>query len=206
MKRDWDGLAGIYGKSARSVKRWAAMGAPVDKPEEMAGWWAGNMSQRCPKNLLKVSKVEMELPVYEPAPQVPVGEWEVGLAATLGRMQELEVFIHREYQEAIRQKDDGRAKVAQKNLMDLASKVALLEEKNTAHLVKIRDLIPRLEAEMALSDFHQDFHGLLRGCGDRFFRAFGIEVTAENEVRWQEMMDGVCSKLQLEVFGEKHEG
>lgn len=227
MKRDWAGYAERYGVSERTCKRWAAHGddkndpCPLDQPEEMRGWWARTMSQRCPAKLLGAAvKGRLDEPKreYPPAPEmelpvqpvilkelqaVEVGE--VGIEATLKRLQEAEVHTHREYQDALKAGDEGKAKLAQKMFLDLAKQVAIAEEKAVAQRVRVRDLIPRLEAEVAIADFHQAFHGLLRGGADRFFRAFGVEVSAGNDEKWQVMMDGICETLQGEVFGEGSE-
>lgn len=202
MERDWEALAKLFGKSARSVKRWAAEGAPVDQAEEMAGWWDLNMKQRCPPALLRLAKVELELPKFVPPPPKPVEDGELGIEATLRRLQEAEVKTHREYEAAVIQGQDGKAATAKKHFMDLASKVALIEEKAIAQREKVRDLIPRIPAEMAIADFHQDFHGLLRGSAPRFFRAFGIVDNGENEALWHGMMDEICQALQREVFND----
>jgi hypothetical protein len=178
------------------------------------------MTQRCPAKLLGAvvtSRIDpapaieekrdfgpppaLELPVQERSELKAVDDSEYGIEATLKRVQESEVRTHQDYQEAIRAGNEGKAKLAQKMFLDLAKEVARVEEKVVAHRVRVRDLIPRLEAEVALADFHQAFHGTLRGGADRFFRAFGLDVTAENEELWQTMIDGICETLQAEVFG-----
>lgn len=141
-----------------------------------------------------------EPPAFIPREFKPVGDEEVGLAATHRRLQEAEVQTHRIYTEALLAGNDAQAKLALKSFTDLASQVASVEQKLNEQRVKTRDLIPRLEAGMQLSDFHQDFHGMLRGFGDQFMRAFGVPVTAENDVVWQGLIDSVCEHLQKEVF------
>lgn len=156
----------------------------------------------------------MELPVQpqkeKPAPPPlvprelkPVSEDELGLESTLHRLREAEVQAHRIYVEALAEGNDGKAKLAQKAFTDLAKQVADVEAKVIEQRKASRDLIPRVEAEMLIADFHQTFHGILRGFGDRFLREFGVPVTGDNDVKWQGMIDEVCRHLQQEVFAEE---
>lgn len=146
---------------------------------------------------------QKEVPTMIPRELQPVGLEEVGVEATLKRLQEAEVHAHRIYLKALEDGNDGLAKLALKSFTDLAAQVAAVEQKAIAQRVLTRDLVPRLEAEGIMSDFHQNFHGLLRGSGDSFCRAFGIPVTAENDEKWNLLIDSVCEQLQQEVFQEQ---
>lgn len=196
----------------------------MDDPEKMTEWWSRNMTHQVPAKLLaavvEVRKasasaevvstpdgqqtvVEDSQPPPPPTSTVelrPIGEHEVGLLATLNRLQESEVFAHRTYQEALQKGEEARAKMALKSFTDLASEVVKVQDRYAKHLEATRELIPRVEAESVLAELHGDLLTRLRGTSDTFFREFGIAVTPDNERRWQQLVDAFCGMLQEEVF------
>ena len=217
-----------YGTSERTVKRWVAQGKkagvmpPLDDVERMREWWAQVSPHRCPDKLLVAAMAAvpvakrglpaaplLELPVQKPKKEEPVavpralrevGEQERGTEASLARLKEAEVHAHEIYLEALRSGKDAQAKLALKSFADLSEQVAKLEGIVEARRIKNRDLIPRMEAETLLGDFHQEFMVRLRGFGDQVLRRYGIPATAENEAGWQELVDVLCTQLQQEVF------
>lgn len=230
FQQGWADYAERYGASPRTIQRWVAVGdkagnqVPLDDPETMPKWWAAVMSHQVPGKLLAAvvearkmaarppSEPSVDIPDPRPTEESkaqresapiemrPVGEHEVGLLATLNRLQESEVFAHRTYQEALQKGEEARAKMALKSFTDLASEVVKVQDRYAKHLEATRELIPRVEAESVLADLHGDILTRLRGLSDSVCREFGIAVSPDSERRWQKLVDAFCAMLQEEVF------
>jgi hypothetical protein len=163
------------------------------------------MSQRVPAKVLEaaaaVGPVEVKEPVNVPRAQVEsAGVDEVGIGATLKRLEDVEVHTHKAYCAAVQSGDAGAAAQHLKNYKDLAGEVVKVGEKYREDQVKRRDLVPRVEAAAVLADLHGGIAGEIRGKGDDVLRAYGLPVTPSNLAKWQELVDGLCAKLQGEVF------
>lgn len=214
----WAEWAALYGSSERTLKRWEHDGrakndpCPLGRPGEMPGWWARNMAQRVPAKVLAAAAAVaggVSAPVAPQANVVSVGrelqtasDDEVGIGATLKRLQDLEVDTHGVYLAALKSGDDGKAAMALKNYKDLAAEVVKVREKWRDDSVKMRDLIPRVEAEAVISEIHAGVMTRFRGSGEDFLRGLGVPVTPANLAKWQGLIDGLCSVLQKEVFDE----
>lgn len=205
----WAEWAVIYGKSERTLKRWDLEGrekndpCPLHNPAAVPGWWVRNMSQRVPPSVLAAAAA-VDVPVATASVGVVVGEAgddEVGIYATLKRLQDLEVFTHTAYKEAISQGQAGAAGMALKSFKDLASEVVKVREKWRDDQVKMRALVPRVEAEAVFSEIHVSILTRFRGMAEDVFRLFGMPMTPQLLARWNELIDVLCTDLQREVLG-----
>ena len=216
-KPRWAEWAALYGSSERTLKRWAAHGrdqgdeCPMGVPAQMPGWWSRNMTQRIPHKVLLAAGpgavVVERKPDQGPAavlmdPREFVGatDAEMGIEATLRRLEDSEVFAHRTYTEAITAGDQSKALIAERSFRQLAAEKVKVEEKVREARIASRDLIPREEAELRIADVHGDLILRFRGMADRVCRAYGVPVTAETEATWLDLVDEFCEALLAEVL------
>jgi hypothetical protein len=127
-------------------------------------------------------------------------EAEMGLEATLRRLEDSEVFAHGMYRDAIESGDTNKALIAERSFRQLAAEKVKVEGKVVEARLAARDLVPRMEAEARISDVHGDLNLRFRGMGDKICRAFGLPVTPENEAKWQDLADDLCAVLLEEVL------
>jgi hypothetical protein len=216
-KPRWAEWAELYGSSERTLKRWAAHGrdrgddCPLGAPPEMPGWWSRNMAQRIPHKVLlaagpgagPVTVAKKEAAAEVPAELrefVTATEGEMGIEATLRRLEDSEVYAHKLYRDALTANDQSKALIAERSFRQLAAEKVKVEEKVREARIKARDLIPREEAEARIADVHGDLILRFRGMADRLCRAYGLPVTAESEAKWLDLVDEFCVALREEVL------
>jgi hypothetical protein len=221
-KPRWEEWAVLYGSSPLTLKRWAAHGrdraddCPLEVAAEMPGWWSRNMAQRIPHKVLLAAQSAGWKPGHAvavaAAPVVIPGDLaeplkfeearadEMGIEATLKRLEDMEIFANRTYKEAIAVGDQNKALIAERSFRQLAAEKVKVEEKVRAARLAARDLIPRQEAEARIAEVHGDLILRFRGLGDRVCRSFGQPVTAESEAKWLDLVDEFCIALREEVL------
>jgi len=198
-----DVYAARYGVSIRTIKRWAKNGAPFDEPERMAADWSKKMTQRVPDAIAcKPVKVEqVDLPeVKPPVELLPVGDDEVGVMASLKRLNNAEVLAYRKYEDALKAGDTGEIRAALRNWNDISTQARPMVKVAREDELARRELIPRSVAEAAMVEVHQPIMAGFRGMFDDVCRAFGVVKSVENDSKWNEMIDVVCDRLKKEVF------
>lgn len=202
-----------YGVSLRTVKRWAEKEPPFDEPEKMAGWWSKNMTQRVPASIsggvvpavAEVKEVELIPEEAAPPPVVelsPVGDEEVGIGATQKRLRNAEVLAYRKYLEVLKGSDAGEIRAALRNWNDISGQVRTITKVARDDEMARKELIPRTVAEAAMAELHQPIVAGFRGLFPDLCRAFGVSPAAESEARWNDLVDGVCDRLNKEVFSD----
>ncbi len=170
------------------------------------------MAQRIPHKVLLAGggdgPAEVKLPAG-PLPEVramPQRQFvaargdEMGIEATLRRLEDSEVFAHQTYQDAIKANDNSKALIAERSFRQLAAEKVKVEEKVREARLKMRDLIPREEAECRIAEIHGDLILRFRGMADKICRSFGLPVTAESEAKWLDLVDELCVSLREEVL------
>ena len=189
-----------YGVSIRTIKRWAKKKAPLDEPELMAAFWSKTMTQRVPDSIACVEKAD-ELPVVAPPVELlPVGDDEVGVGATQKRLRNAEVLAYRKYETAMQTNDAGEIRAALRNWNDISAQVRTMTKVAREDELARKELISRTVAEAILVEVHQPIMAGMRGMFDDLCRAFAVDRNAENEARWNVLVDVVCERLNKEVF------
>jgi hypothetical protein len=210
-KRDWERLASIYGKSARTLKRYDQDGrkagdlCPLEEPGKMAGWWQKHMKQQVPAWLSKAAAaaavVESGAIAAEPVADVPpedpeeaedveVLAEEMGLEKTLERLAKMEVRLSRQASKP------GQNKA----WLDTISRMGTVAEKLRVEGERLGKLWPRDKVEEAIHAFHGPIEREIRLLYRTMCTALGLPPTPENEAKWNEEVDTLFRHFGEEVF------
>ena len=206
--RDWDELERVYGKSARTLKRYDQTGrqvgdpCPLEEPEKMPDWWQKHMKQQVPAVILAAAKgkaapaaaVEVKSePVNEPDEtpmDEPVGEDEMGLERTLERLARVEVQLSRKATKS------GQTKA----WLDTVSRMSTVAEKLRIEAVRVGKLLPRDQVEEAIHSFHGPVEREIRLLYREMCSVLGLPPSPEREAKWNEAVDAVFRKFSEEVL------
>lgn len=218
--------AARYGAAERSVKRWAAHGrkvgdpCPLDDPAGLRDWWGRNMTHKVPGKILAACAMTgdlLELPKVKPkaaevaAPPEPpeplemaeIGAGDRGIGQELRRAEERAWYAHQAWVAAMAARDEDKVAFAQRQCASAAEAVRKIQKDATDEGIRLRNYVPRLEAEQVLGEFGQELLSRVRGMIDGVARALGVPVDAGLEARWGAEVDQLCEALQAEVFTEE---
>lgn len=174
-------IAGEYGVSVPTLKRWKGRGAPVSRPLELLDWWRANMKnepgkilEACERLQAAAAEVESVLEGKEPAgPVVPppsetrqVRIGEVAVAGTEGTVAQAEEWKNAAYKELVQAGKDGKEKEILKwsRIYQDACKNALKASGDLLREKKqMGDLVDRAEVVRELSMIHAAISGGVLG-------------------------------------------
>jgi hypothetical protein len=158
-KETYPNYAKRYGKSARTVKRWVAIGkektdhCPLDDPGEMRAWWSRCMTQKCPDGVLAVAVGEMK--EEEKVPEISSVELETderGLEGALSRLEQVEVTL------AAKADQPGQATP----WLNALSRMTSLKTNIRKELQASGELVPKKEVAAELLSFHGQIATILK--------------------------------------------
>jgi len=216
--------AARYGAAERSVKRWAAHGrakgdhCPLDEPAELRDWWGRNMTHKVPAKILaacarvgdllelpKVKPKEAEVPAVpaEALALVEIGADDRGIAQELRRAEERAWHAHQAWLKAMNEGVEDKVAFCQRQCASAAEAVRKIQKDATDEAIRLRNYIPRLEAEQVLGEFGQELLSRVKGMGEGVARALGVAYDAALEAKWSAEVDALCEALQSEVFTEE---
>lgn len=207
-KRDWEGLAAIYGKSVRTLKRYDQDGreagdpCPLEQPGKMAKWWQTHMKHQVPAWLLKAAESCVIEPDEETVGEIPeeiagddavdveVLAEEMGLEKTLERLAKMEVILSRQ-----------AAKPGQnKAWLDTISRMGTVAEKLRTEAERLRELIPRSEAEKMIHEYHSPIERETRQLARTMCEVTGLPFTPHVQEAWNKECDRLFARFQQEVL------
>lgn len=209
-KRDWEGLAEIYGKSVRTLKRYdqngRACGDPpvLEDPVKTRDWWQRHMKQQVPAWLMRASAATMpSAPPIRKAVAMPpanedeehfsemeVSEDEIGLEKTLERLAKTEVKLSRKATEP------GQTQA----WLNTIARISTVAEKLRMEQERRRELIPRTEAEKMIHEFHAPIERETRQLARTMCEVTGLPFTPHVQEAWNKECDRLFARLQEEVF------
>lgn len=207
-KRDWEGMAAIYGKSVRSLKRYDQDGreagdpCPLEDPVKFASWWQKHMKHQVPGWLLKargagapaeVVPEAIEAPAAAPEPEeinLDVFEDEIGLDKALERLGKIEVQLSRSAHKP------GQAAA----WLNTITRMGTVAEKLRTEQERRRELIPKAEAEKMIHEFHEPIERETRNLARAMCEIVGLPFTPHIQEAWGKECDRLFTRLQQEVF------
>jgi hypothetical protein len=216
--------AARYGSAERSVKRWVSLGkkngdpCPLDDPAGVRDWWGRNMKHRVPAeilaacalagDLLELPKVQPKPPPAEPVPPVrreleELGADDRGIAQELRRAEERAYHAHQAWLEAMKSQNEDKIAFCNRQCATAAENVRKIQKDATDEAIRLRNYIPRLEAEQVVGEFGQELFSRVRGMGEGVARALGVGWDAAMEARWSAEVDLLCEGLQREIFTQE---
>jgi hypothetical protein len=205
-KRDWEALAGIYGKSVRTLKRYDQDGreagdlCPLESPEKMPKWWQTHMKHQVPVWLMKAAEgvaapavevAEIETPEMEDVPvDENVSADEMGLEKTLERLAKMEVVLSRQASKP------GQNKA----WLDTITRMGTVAEKLRVEAERLGKLLPKDKVEEAIHAFHGPIEREIRLLYRSMCSVLGVQPTPDNEAKWNEEVDGLFRRFGEEVL------
>lgn len=201
-----------YSAGERTIKRWVKLGRkagqppPLDAPEEMAAWWGKVMRQRVPDRILALAAAR-PAPSVAPAPapagtpppdpegDAPPDVADLGLEASVRRLQRLEYDANQRLVRAIETNEDIEG--AQRRW----ERVVELLRKAESSLIQVRqergDMVPKAEVRAAIVEVHgqiaTSLRGMLRRVWDRL--AAAVEAGQREEI-WQTSLDDIFESMR----------
>lgn len=205
--RDWDDLALVYAKSARTLKRYDQLGrevgdpCPLETPSLMPAWWQKHMKQQIPKVILDAARAKTPPPPAAPSPkpeetptdpdeEAEVTEQEMGLEKTLERLSKMEVRLSRKANEP------GQTKA----WLDTISRMSSVAEKLRIEAVRLGKLLPRDQVEEALHTFHGPIEREIRLLYRTMSDVLGLQPSPEKEAKWNAEVDSIFRRFHKEVL------
>lgn len=221
-----------FAASERNVKRWLAIGrdaqdpCPLDRPGEMARWWSRRMKQRVPENVLKAGvaagvTVEQQLaegmpifrappvvvadvgngPTLAPAAKAPEGA-QVGLAASLERIQRAEAAAAQRYLDAVAAGTDAGDVEQLRRAWDKLLEARRRVERDVPSLLeRSGEVVLRADVARVLAELHSGMVTSLRN----FFRRVRPKVQGvpaeEGAVVWESEVEQLVRRLREAEFG-----
>lgn len=194
--RDWDELERVYGKSARTLKRYDQTGrqvgdpCPLEEPEKMPDWWQKHMKQQVPAVILAAARGKAAPAAAVEVKSEPVGEDEMGLERTLERLARVEVVLSRKATES------GQTKA----WLDTVSRMSTVAEKLRIEAVRLGKLLPRDQVEEAIHSFHGPVEREIRLLYREMCSVLGLPPSPDREAKWNDAVDAVFRKFSEEVL------
>ena len=211
-----------YGCKERSIKRWVALGrtekdpCPLDDPEALLAWWSRTSPNRCPDGINAAviqwrkrqadsapapsPSAEPTEKVDPPAPSAPaapsdnpfadVDETKLGLEHELYQLERLAQVLGKKAHEP------GQAK----NYLDTVARMTATSSKLREEMEKHRLLIPRVEAQQAIFEFHGPIAQGVRDLYAKFCEATGLPASPERQEWWNRACDALFARFKEEVF------
>jgi len=205
-------LASRYGYSQRAVKKWIHDGreksipAPLDRPEEMIGWFGQVYDPRqAPQKLrLAVQSILAEIATPANAPEAPpprprveVAEAEQGFEAMLRRLRNSEATKFREYEQAVEDQDVSRAGFLFSEWTKIVEKLRALEKTAGQTLETMGIFVRKEEVARELAQIHAAIPRSLKMALRRLRRK--ASEAAADPAAWnlfvEEYVDRCCNQL-----------
>ena len=201
-----DELAVAYGYSIRQVKNWIADGkatgdpAPVRDPASMPAWFERQYAPRAAPERLRLAvqrMIEGQAPATkeEPKPAPPataMTEAEKGVLATLGRLEEAEAELHRQYMAAAAAGDETRAQFLRSEWTKIAERLRAYQKSAPATLEQLGIYLRKDEVAKEMRSIHSAILQTFR----QAFRRAGLRLTgATSPAEWGAEVDRLVDEI-----------
>ena len=163
--------AALYGRSLRTLKRWAKAGAPLDDADAMTVWLNDSnlapVRKTAPTHPATPAPEPKTAPVVTPAPETEQASSPIALESNLRNLRERVATVEAHYRDALESGVERDIRFWRQETVEVLDQLRRLEVAWTELAVSQREMITMGEAEEVISPIVRLFNGLLQSLPQR---------------------------------------